>query len=446
MWNRLYSIWTVTDLRNKILFTLSILLIYRFLASISVPLTAAQHLALTHLFASNGNNGLGQLLGLLDAFSGGSLQTFSIVAMGVYPYITATLVMQLLGQIIPALRDLQKEGSEAGKRKFSQITRIVAVPLALLQAFGQLAIFVNANVLNASDINFFSSNWLHVLTLVVTLTTGTMILVWFGELITEYGLGNGTSLIIFAGIVSTLPAWVKQFVAAAAAGSNSSNIISIAIFLVVGLLTIVGMVYLYQGQRRIAIEYPTKRQVARSMQVGSSQKTYIPMQVNGAGMVPLIFANSMLLFPSLISRYLSASSVTWLARSAQWIETYLANTTLWSYWLAYFVLVVAFTYMYAYMQWEQQNIPETLQKQGAYVQGFRPGASTRKYLLSILSRLTLVGALCLGIAAILPFVIQVGGVQLLSATKVLITVGVVLDTMRQFDAQMVMRNYVGFLS
>jgi preprotein translocase subunit SecY len=446
MWNRLSSIWTITDLRNKILFTLGLLLLYRFLASISVPLTSTQQLALTQLFASNGNNGLGQLLGMLDAFSGGSLQTFSIVAMGVYPYITATIVMQLLGQIIPALRDLQKEGGEAGKRKFSQITRIVAVPLALLQAFGQLAIFVNANVLNSSDINLFSSSWLHVLTMLITLTGGTMILVWFGELITEYGLGNGTSMIIFAGIVSTLPAWVKQFVTTVAAGGNSSNIVSIVIFIVVGLLTIVGMVYLYQGQRRIAIEYPTKRQMARGMLVGSSQKNYIPMQVNGAGMVPLIFANSMLLFPSLISRYLSTSAITWLAGSAQWVETYLANTTLWSYWFAYFLLVVAFTYMYAYMQWEQQDIPETLQKQGAYVKGFRPGASTRKYLLSILSRLTLAGALCLGIAAILPFVTQVGNVQLLSSTKVLITVGVVLDTMRQFDAQMVMRNYVGFLA
>src|ERR1019366_4278696 len=202
MWNRLRSLWTIADLRNKILFTLSLLLLYRLLASIPVPLTSAQQLALTHLFTSNGNNGLGQLLGLLDAFSGGSLQTFSIVAMGVYPYITATIVMQLLGQIIPALRTIQKEGGEEGKRKLSQITRIVAVPLALLQAFEQLAIFANANVLNASDINLLSSIWLHVLTMLITLTTGTMILVWFGELITEYGLGNGTSLIIFAGIAS----------------------------------------------------------------------------------------------------------------------------------------------------------------------------------------------------------------------------------------------------
>jgi preprotein translocase subunit SecY len=446
MWNRICSIWTVTDLRNKILFTLVMLLIYRLLASISVPLTAAQQLKLTQLFASNGDNGLGQLLGLLDAFSGGSLQTFSIAALGVYPYITATIVMQLLGQIIPALRDMQKDGGEEGKRKFSQITRLIAVPLALLQAFSQLAIFVNAQVLNASDINLFSANWLNVLTLLLTLAAGTMILVWFGELITEYGLGNGTSLIIFAGIVSTLPVWIKQFIVTTAAAGNTSGIVSIVLFVVVGILTMVGMVYLYQGQRRIAVQYPTKRQVGRGMVIGSSQTTYIPMQVNSAGMVPLIFANSLLLFPTLISRYLSTSAVTWLASGAQWVVTYLANTTLWSYWLAYFVLVVAFTYMYAYMQWEQQNIPETLQKQGAYVSSYRPGEPTRKYLLTILSRLTLAGALCLGLAAVLPFLVQVGGVQLLSTTKVLITVGVVLDTMRQFDAQMVMRNYKGFLA
>jgi preprotein translocase subunit SecY len=420
------------------------LLLYRLLASIPVPLTHEQQLKLTQLFANN--NSSGQLLGLLDAFSGGSLQLFSIVALGVYPYISATIVMQLLGQIIPALHDLQTEGSEAGRRKFSQITRLVAVPLALVEAFGQLAIFVNANVLGASDINLLSSNWLHVLTMLITLTAGTIILVWFGELITEYGLGNGTSLIIFAGIVSTLPDWIKQFIVTAKTASSSASIVSIVILLVVGLLTILGMIYLYQGQRRVSIEYPTKRQVARGMLVGASKTTYIPLQVNSAGMVPLIFASSMLLFPSLISRYLSTSSVAWLAGSAQWIQTYLTNTTLWNYWLVYFVLVVAFTYMYAYMQWEQQNIPETLQKQGAYVKGFRPGESTRKYLLSILNRLTLVGALCLGIAAVLPFVTQVGGVQLLASTKILIAVGVVLDTMRQFDAQMVMRNYAGFLS
>ncbi len=446
MWDRIRSIWTITDLRNKILFTLGMLLLYRLLASIPVPLTHEQQLKLTQLFASNGNNGLGQLLGLLDVFSGGSLQIFSIVALGVYPYISATIVMQLLGQIIPALHDLQTEGSEAGRRKFSQITRLVAVPLALLEAFGQLAIFVNANVLSASDINLLSSNWLHVLTMLITLTAGTMILVWFGELITEYGLGNGTSLIIFAGIVSTLPGWIKQFAVAAASASNGASIASVVIFVVVGLLTILGMIYLYQGQRRVAIEYPTKRRVGRGMLVGSSKSTYVPIQVNNAGMVPLIFASSMLLFPSLIARYLSTSSVSWLASSALWIQTYFTNTTLWNYWLVDFVLVVAFTYMYAYMQWEQQNIPEMLQKQGAYVKGFRPGESTRKYLLSILNRLTLAGALCLGVAVVLPFVTQVGNVQLLESTKILISVGVVLDTLRQFDAQMVMRNYEGFLA
>lgn len=319
MWDRIRSIWTITDLRNKILFTLGMLLLYRLLASIPVPLTHEQQLKLTQLFASNGNNGLGQLLGLLDVFSGGSLQIFSIVALGVYPYISATIVMQLLGQIIPALHDLQTEGSEAGRRKFSQITRLVAVPLALLEAFGQLAIFVNANVLSASDINLLSSNWLHVLTMLITLTAGTMILVWFGELITEYGLGNGTSLIIFAGIVSTLPGWIKQFAVAAASASNGASIASVVIFVVVGLLTILGMIYLYQGQRRVAIEYPTKRRVGRGMLVGSSKSTYVPIQVNNAGMVPLIFASSMLLFPSLIARYLSTSSVSWLASSALWI-------------------------------------------------------------------------------------------------------------------------------
>jgi preprotein translocase subunit SecY len=442
MWSRLRGIWTIASLRNKILFTLGMLLLYRILANIPVPLTSEQQFKLTQLFTGSSNNDLGQLLGLLDAFSGGSLQLFSIVALGVYPYITATIVMQLLGQIVPSLRTLQQEG-ESGRRRFTRITRGVTVPIAFFQGFGQLAIFVNAGILDVNSVSLFSANWLPALTMLITLTAGTMILVWIGELITEYGLGNGVSLIIFAGIVSTLPGWIKQL--SVATTSAGSSIVSIAALLLVGLLTILGMVYLYQGQRRVAVEYPTKYRVRQDMLIGSAKTSYIPLQVNSAGMIPLILAYSMLLFPSLISRYLIGSSVAWLAALAQWVGTYLANPTLWYYWLVYFVLVVAFTYVYAYIQWEQQNIPETLQKQGAYIQGMRPGEPTRRYLLHILNRLTLAGALCLGIAAILPFVTQMGGNQLLSSTKLLITVGVVLDTLRQLDAQLVMHDYAGFL-
>ncbi len=445
MWERLRSIWTVPDLRNKILFTLGILLVFRVLSHIPVPLTSAEQTALRNLFTTNQGQNIGQLLGLLDVFSGGSLQYFSIVAMSVYPYITATIVMQLLQPIIPALQNLAAQG-EAGRLRFSQITRIITVPLALLQAFGQCALFQKEGVLtnfSVIDPRYALDSW----AILITLTAGTMILVWLGELITEHGIGNGISLIIFGGIVSRLPSFVQQgYVSATTGGGTGGGIISIAVFLVVGLITIIGIVYVYQGQRRVPVQYPTKRMVGRGMLVGSAQTTYIPIQVNSAGMIPLIFAQSLLLFPAVISQYLSTSSTPWLKDTAQWVGTYLVNTSQWWYWLMYFGLVVAFTYFYAYVVWQQQNIPENLQKQGAFIPGYRPGEPTNKYLTNILNRVTLAGALFLGIVSILPYVARVGGNQLLSAASVLIAVGVVLDTVRQLESQMVMRNYSGFLS
>src|SRR6266487_853644 len=444
MWERLRSIWTVPDLRNKILFTLGMLLIFRILAHITVPLTATEQQNLIKLFNNGSSNqDLGQLLGLLDVFSGGSLQTFSIVALGVYPYITATIVMQLLQPIIPALQNLSAQG-EAGRLRFSQITRIIAVPLAFLQALGQTAIFVRAGVLDPSTFGLFGPNWLETLSILLSLTAGTMILVWIGELITEKGIGNGISLIIFGGIVSRLPQLVVQGYQAAT--STAGSIVSIAVFLIIGLLTIVGIVYIYQGQRRVPVQYPTKRMVGRGMLVGSAQTTYIPMQVNSAGMIPLIFAQSILIFPAVLSQYLVSSDVRWLKAAASWVALYLANTTLWYYWAIFFALVFAFTYFYAYVVWQQQNIPENLQKQGAFIPGYRPGEPTSRYLSTILNRITLAGALFLGIVAVLPFFAKVGGNQLLSAAALLIVVGVVLDTVRQLEAQMVMRNYSGFLT
>ena len=445
MWERLRSIWTIPDLRKKILFTLAMLLVFRILAHITVPLTKTEHEALLKLFSTSGNQNLSQLLGLLDVFSGGSLQQFSIVALGVYPYITATIVMQLLQPIIPALENMLREG-DAGRLRFSQITRIVTVPLAFLQAIGNAAIFVRFGVL--TNFNLFDPHyWLESLAILLSLTAGTMILVWIGELITEKGIGNGISIIIFGGIVSRIPNFIQQgYTASTSGGGTSGGIVSIVIFLLIGLITILGIVYVYQGQRRVPIEYPTKRMVGRGMLVGTAQRTYIPMQVNSAGMIPLIFAQSMLIFPAVLSQYLANSSTSWLASASLWISTYLINTTLWWYWAIYFGLVVAFTYFYAYVVWQQQNIPENLQKQGAHIPGYRPGETTRKHLDEILKRITLAGALFLGIVAILPYVARVGGNQLLSSAALLIVVGVVLDTVRQVEAQMVMRNYSGFLS
>src|SRR5258708_18973328 len=310
MWERLRSIWTVPDLRNKILFTLGMLLILLILAHITVPVTGLERANVVKLFNTNGSGILGQLLGLLDVFSGGCLQTFSIVALGVYPYITATIVMQLLQPIIRALQSFARQ-CEAGRLRFSQITRIIAVPLAFLQALGKTAIFVKAGVLDPTSFGLFGPNWLETLTILMALTAGTMILVWLGELITENGIGNGISLIIFGGIVSRIPQLTQQRYLAST--STSGSIVSVAVFLIIGLLTIVGIVYIYQGQRRVPVQYPTKRMVGRGMLVGSAQTTYIPMQVNSAGMIPLIFAQSMLIFPAVLSQYLVTSDVKWLS-------------------------------------------------------------------------------------------------------------------------------------
>lgn len=442
---KLRSIWTIPNLRNKILFTLGLLLVFRILAQITVPLTHQEQMNLAHLFGSTRNQNLGQLLGLFDVFSGGSLQTFSIVALGVAPYITATIVMQLLQPIIPALHNLSEQG-EVGRLRFSQITRFITIPLAFLQAFGQAAIFVRVGVLDANTFSLFGQNWLETLSILLSLTAGTMILVWIGELITEHGIGNGVSLIIFAGIVSRIPQLIQRgFVASTATGGNAGGIVSIAVFLLISLLIMLGIVFIYQGQRRVPVRHPAKRTGAGGMQAGSTQTTYIPMQVNNAGMIPLIFAQSLLIFPGLLAQYFIGSHIKWLSNAALWSGTYLANTSLWYYWLSYFVLVVVFTYFYAYIVWQQQNISENMQKQGAFIPGYRPGESTRKYLSAILNRVTLCGALFLGIVAILPFVSRVGGNQLLSSAALLIVVGVVLDTVRQLDAHMVMRNYSGLL-
>ena len=443
MWERLRSIWTVPDLRNKILFTLGILLAFRVLANISVPLSQIEYGNLVNLFKPGSNDPTSQVFNLLDVFTGGSLDKFSIVGLSVYPYITATIVMQLLQPIIPALQNLSMQG-EAGRLRFSQITRIITVPLAFLSALGNCALYQNAKVLTGFslfDPNYALETW----SILVTLTAGVMILVWLGELITEKGIGNGISLIIFANIVSRLPQFISQGYTTASTG-GSSGIVSIGLFLIIGFLTIIGVVYVYQGQRRIPVQYPTKRNVGRGMLVGSAQTTYIPIQVNSAGMIPLIFASSMLLFPTVIAQYLTTSKIAWLAATANFISTTVLNTTQWWYWVMECLLVIAFTYFYAYVLWQQQQIPENLQKQGAFIPGYRPGEPTSKYLSTILNRVTLAGAMFLGIVTFMQYFTRVGGNQMFTAASVLIVVGVVLDTVRQLEAQMVMRNYSGFLS
>jgi preprotein translocase subunit SecY len=445
MWDRVRSIWTIPDLRNKILFTLAMLLVFRLATHIPVPGTDPASLQT----ALQKNGSLNQVFSLLDLFSGGSLKQFSVAAMGVYPYITASIVVQLLQPIFPRMEALAREG-ESGRNKLAQITRYITVPLALLQAFGQMALLVQLGAISSSSFGLFNgTSVLPTIATLLSLTAGTMFLVWLGELITENGIGNGISLIIFAGIVSQLPQTLgSALVSSSSTGgpTNNGSLITIVIVGVLAVVMIFAMVKVYMAQRRVPVQYPTKRRSALGMR-NSSQMTYVPLQVNSAGMIPLIFASSLLLLPVVIASYLTYSSNSTLASIFTNVRL-AVDPSNWWYWVAYGVMVFAFTFFYATVVWEQQNLPDNLQKQGAFIPGIRPGERTRQYLARILNRITFGGAAFLGLISVLPALAgqsqQAGG--LLGAAGLLIVVGVVLDTVKQIEAQMVMRNYSGFLS
>jgi preprotein translocase subunit SecY len=446
MWTRLRSIWTIPDLRNKILFTIAMLLIFRIVAYVPVPGIDPQSLS---KFVSTNNSGLNQLFGLLDVFSGGSLQNFSVVAMGLYPYITATIVMQLLTPIIPKLEAMQREG-ESGRNRLSQISRYITVPLALLQAFGQMALLVSIGAIPATQFSLFNGqSFLPTLATLVTLTTGTMFLVWLGELITENGIGNGISLIIFANILVKIPQTIGSALVSSSGGSgsgaNNGSFIFIGAIALFVLVVTFSMVYVYLSQRRVPVQYPTKRRFMSGERSGQTT-TYIPLQINSAGMIPIIFAQSILLLPTVLANYLTYSSNKGLAGFFNGARQLLDPSTT-QYWVTFGVLVALFTFFYATVVFQQQNLAENLQKQGAYIPGIRPGPPTAEYLEKILNRITLGGALFLGIVSVAPILFGTGSVnQIPTAASLLIVVGVVLDTMKQLEAQMVMRNYSGFLS
>lgn len=421
----------IPDLRRKMLFTLGILVIFRFVATIPVP--GVDQEALRRLLESN------QLLGILNLFSGSTLTNFSIVAMGVYPYITASIIMQLLTPVIPRLTELSKEGN-IGRAKINQYTHWLTVPIALLQGYGQAALMTQAGVLR--DFGLFNADTaLRSVALLMTMTAGTVFLVWLGELITENGIGNGVSIIIFGGIVASLPSSVGNLLTG---GTLTQNLIGTVTFLAIGLLTIVGIVLINEGQRRIPVQHA--RRVRRGRVYGGGT-TFIPLKVNSAGMIPLIFAISILVLPGMIANFLTTSERPWLRELAGGIAA-VFNPNSAPYQLAYFVLVVAFTYFYTMILFQQQNIAETLQRQGAFIPGIRPGRNTEQYLTHVLMRITLVGALFLGFVAVLPYIAaKITGVTVLflSSTSLLIVVGVAIDTMRQLEAQLLMRNYEGFI-
>jgi preprotein translocase subunit SecY len=426
----------IPDLRRKILFTLGMLAIFRGIASIPIPNVDRE--GLRDYIDQN------QLLGMLNLFSGSGLTNFSIAALGVYPYITASIIMQLMTPIIPRLNELSNEG-QGGRNKINQYTHWLAVPLALLQGYGQALLFANQPRPDGGGnlIEDFGlvDHTLPTIAILFSLTAGTMLLVWMGELITEYGVGNGISIIIFGGIVASMPQSIGTLVTG---NSVSDNFFGTLLFLVIGLGTIIGVVLINEGQRRIPVHHARRVRAGRTY---GGTTTFIPLKVNSAGMIPLIFAVSIMVFPGMIANFLQSSGKEGVRNFAQDLSSFFSPNTF-QYNLIYFVMVVGFTFFYTMVVFQQQKIPENLQRQGAFIPGVRPGRNTATYLTRVLTRITLIGALFLGIVAILPWVAsEITGVRtlLISSTSLLIVVGVAIDTMRQLEAQLLMRNYEGFI-
>jgi len=414
------------DLRNKLLVTLGLLVIYRLAAHIPAP--GVDQNILKQVFASN------PLVGLLDMFSGGALSRFSVMSMGVYPYITSSIILQLLVPIIPQLEELSKEG-EQGIQKINQYTNWLTIPLALLQGWGQSVLLARAGVL--PHFGFSGPDLLPTLTTLISLTAGTAFAMWLGELITSDGIGNGISIIIFGGIVAAMPRRMGQMLAA-------GNYVGFSVLILVMIITVAVIVFVQEGERRIPVQYAKR---VRGRKVYGGQSTYVPLRVNAAGMIPIIFAQSLMILPATLASYFVGSSTPWVASLAS-TTTAVFNIQGWFYWFAYFWMVVGFTYFYTDVVFRQQNLPETLQRQGGFIPGIRAGKITETYLNKVMSRITLVGALFLAAVAVIPFFVRgftSTSTMLISSAGLLIVVGVVLDTMKQMEAQLLMRHYEGFI-
>lgn len=421
--NKLVLIWKTKDLRNRILIVLGLLLIIRVLAHIPIPGIDAT--ALRSVLQQN------QFLGLLDIFSGGGLSNFSIAMLGVGPYITASIIIQLLTVIIPSFSEMQKEGGEMGRQTLNKYMRYLSVPLAMLQAFGTIRLLQSQS---QGLINSFSGfEWFITL---LSIAAGTMLVMWIGEIISEYGIGNGISLIIFAGIVSRLPAALSSL----AGLYDPSKLPTIIGFLAVGLLVIAGVVLVTEAQRNIPISYA--RRIRGDKQYGGVD-THLPLRLNQAGVIPIIFAISVMLFPALIAQFFVGAKSALLSTYATKIIS-LFNSQGAFYGVTYFILVVAFTYFYTSVVFNPDEVAENIQKNGGFVPGMRPGKQTADYLYSVLNRITLPGSLFLGLIAILPFLLQkVTGTQALTfgGTGLLIVVAVVIETIKQIESQLTMHDY-----
>ncbi len=414
------------DIRRKILFTLGILLIFRVLTNVPVP--NVDQARLSQLFESN------QLLGLLDLFSGGGLATASIIGMGVNPYINASIIMQLMQGVIPSLGELAREG-EYGRNRINQFTRLLTVPLAFAQGYG-FSVLLEANgVIPQSDLFSFEK-----LALLISFTAGTILLMWLGELISERGLGNGISFIIFAGIVGRIPDQAGPII------TGPDGLVRIIPFILISIVVIAGVVFINEGQRRIPVQYASR---VRGRRMYQGQTQYLPLKVTMAGVIPIIFAISILLFPAQIAQYFTASDIGWVQGAANWVVNNLSQNNVLVYGVLYFVLVVFFTYFYTAFQFRPDQTADFLRKNGGFIPGIRPGRPTEEFLSRVTNRITLGGALFLASIAVLPLIVSViiPGTEALQlgGTSILIVVSVVVETMKQLEAQMLMRHYEGFI-
>lgn len=417
----LSNILKTPELKRRVLFTLGILTVFRVLAHIPVP--SVDFAALQRLFKES------QFLVLLNLFSGGAMSNFSIAALGLNPYINASIVLQLLTMIFPRLEEMAKEGEE-GRQKINQYTRLLTVPLAAVQSLGIYVLLKNQGIMGTLP-------KVEIFLMVMTLTTGSMLLVWLGELVSEYGLGNGVSILIFAGILSGIPVSLAQTL------GLGGNVLSLFLFVAMAGSVILATVIINEAQREIPVQYAKR---VRGTRLYGGQSTHIPLRLNQAGVIPIIFALSLIMLPGMLASFLGGVNIGWLAVVAQKVADFFNNNTV--YGVLYFVLVVGFTYFYTAVQFNPQTVASDIQKFGGFVPGIRPGRATAGYFGRILTRITLVGALFLGSIAILPLVVKgMTGVTTLSigGTGILIVVSVILETVKQLEAMLVMRDYDGFL-
>ena len=422
-WKKLVQIWKIKDLRQSIVFVAAMLAIFRIAAHIPIPGIDAK--ALKDFFSTN------QLLGIMNILSGGGMENFSIVAMGVAPYITASIIFQLLIMIIPRLEEISKEG-EAGQRRINQWTRMLTIPLAAMQGYGLVALLRQSSAQIFLDL----TPW-RLLMIIVTSTAGTIFLMWLGELISEKHVGNGISLLIFAGIVSGLPQALQQTFLV----FDNTQLINLLLFVFIAILTIVGVVIITEGQRNVPVSYAKR---VRGMKMYGGVNTHLPLRVNMAGVIPIIFAISIILFPPMIAQFFLTAKTQILVSLAEKTIALFQNQIF--YGVLYFLLVFAFTYFYTEVIFHPDQIAENLQKQGGFIPGIRPGHQTVDYLKNTTNRIILAGALFLGIISVLPLALRsFTGITTLAVggTSLLIVVSVVIETYKKIESQLTMRDYEG---